>query len=56
MEKTDISASHPDEVARLRKAYDAWWADVRPGMSNENPQHIPAQNPYKTLYWQQFGH
>ncbi len=56
LEKTDVSANHPDEVARLRRSYDAWWADVRTGMENESPQNVPAQNPYKTHYWQQFGH
>ena len=24
----DIAADHPEEVARLRAAYDAWWAEV----------------------------
>lgn len=55
MEKTDVAAQHPEEVARLRAAYDAWWAEARPCMENENPRNIPAQNPYKTAYWQQFG-
>jgi arylsulfatase len=54
-EKADVSANHQEEVARLRAAYDAWWADVRPCMENENPQNVPAQNPFKTAYWQQFG-
>ena len=54
-EKTDVSAKHPGEVARLRAAYDAWWAEVRPCMENEDPQGVPAQNPFKTAYWQQFG-
>jgi arylsulfatase len=55
MEKTDVAARYPDEVARLRAAYDAWWAEVRPCMENESPQNVPAQNPFKTAYWQQFG-
>ena len=55
MEKTDIAAKYPEEVTRLREAYDAWWAEARPCMENEKPQNVPAQNPYKTRYWQQFG-
>ncbi len=55
-ETTDLSAAHPEEVARLRAAYDAWWASVRAGIEeNERPQNVPTQNPFKTLYWTQFG-
>jgi arylsulfatase len=53
-ETTDVSAAHPDVVARMSKAYDAWWESVLPGMENENaPQ--PAENPYKTWFHEQFG-
>jgi len=55
-ERTDVSGQHPDEVARLRAAYDAWWAEVRPCLENESPQNVPAQNPFKTAYWHQFSH
>jgi arylsulfatase len=55
-EKADLASQNPDEVARLRAAYDAWWADVRPCMENETPANVPAQNPYKTAYWEQFGY
>jgi len=55
-ERHDLASRQPEEVARLRQAYDAWWAAVRPCMENEHPQNVPAQNPYKTLYWQQFGY
>ena len=54
MEQQDVAAQHPDEVNRLRTAYDAWWSEVRPCMENENPQNVPSQNPYKTAYWKQF--
>ena len=53
-EKTDVAAKHPEEVARLRAAYDAWWTAIRPHLDNENPANVPSQNPYKTRYWQQF--
>jgi arylsulfatase len=55
-ETRDVAAQHPDVIARLRAAYDAWWADVRPCMENEQPANVPSQNPFKTAYWQQFGH
>ena len=55
MEKSDVAAKYPEEVTRMREAYDAWWAEARPCMENEKPQNVPAQNPYKTAYWQQFG-
>ena len=55
-EQHDVASQHPEEVARLRQAYDAWWAEVRPCMENENPVNVPSQNPYKTAYWQQFGY
>lgn len=34
-ETTDVSASHPEVVAELRKSYDKWWASVLPMMVNE---------------------
>jgi arylsulfatase len=55
-EKTDVAAKFPGEVARLRAAYESWWAEIRPCLENESPQNTPSQNPYKTLYWQQFSH
>ncbi len=53
-EKTDVAAAHPDVVKRLAAAYDAWWASARPLMVNENAA-FPKMNPFKELYWQQFG-
>ncbi len=55
-EKRNVAEQHPEEVARLREAFDAWWAAVRPCLENENPADVPSQNPFKTAYWQQFGH
>ncbi|PAW65023.1 MAG: arylsulfatase [Opitutia bacterium Tous-C1TDCM] len=53
-EKNDVAVEHPETVGKLAAAYDAWWASVRPGMVNE--QAIgPKLNPFKELYWQQFG-
>ena len=55
LENKNVASDHPEEVARLRAAYEAWWAEARPCMVNETPLNVPVQNPYKTLYWEQFG-
>jgi arylsulfatase A len=39
-QETDVAAAHPDEVARLRAAYDAWYADVTAGFSRA-PRPLP---------------
>ena len=53
-ESKNVIADHPDEVARLRAAYDRWWADVLPRMENEDAVG-PKSNPFKARYWAQFG-
>lgn len=53
-ERTDVSAVHPEIVARLDAEYDRWWADVVPRMVNEHARG-PRINPFKQLYWRQFG-
>lgn len=53
-ETTNVIAQHPDEVARLRAAYDKWWADVLPRLENEHAI-APSINPFKERYWKQFG-
>jgi len=53
-ETTNVIDEHPDVVARMRKAYDAWWAEARQGMVNEDAVG-PDVNPIKALYWKQFG-
>jgi len=35
-EKTKRNRSHPEEVAKLRAAYEQWWTGVRPLLVNEN--------------------
>jgi arylsulfatase len=55
-EKNDIAARHPDVVKQLSAAYDRWWDDVQPFLVNEDAhQTAPKVNPFKELYWQQFG-
>ncbi len=53
-ETTNVIADYPQVVAELRAAYDRWWSDVQPRLVNENATG-PAINPFKELYWKQFG-
>ena len=52
----NVAAQHPDVVSRLSADYDAWWESVLPCLINEDAhQTAPETNPFKELYWQQFG-
>lgn len=53
-ETKDVSAQHPEVVAELRRAYDQWWEEILPALENENAVG-PKVNPFKELYWKQFG-
>ena len=53
-ESKNILADKPDAAAKLRAAYDKWWDDVQPMLVNEDATG-PAINPFKELYWKQFG-
>ena len=53
-EKHDLAAAQPDVVKRLAATYDAWWKSVQPDLVNENVDG-PAENPFQTAYWAQFG-
>jgi arylsulfatase len=53
-ETTNILQSHPDAAARLRAAYGQWWRDTLPMLVNEEAVG-PKINPFKALYWKQFG-
>ncbi|TXT37504.1 MAG: arylsulfatase A family protein [Planctomycetota bacterium] len=53
-EKTDIADKHPDVVKQLDAEYDRWWDSVQPQLVNENAVP-PAENPFKTLFNQQFA-
>ena len=50
----DIASENPDEVKRLGAAYDEWWTSVQPQLVNEDAKG-PKINPFKELYWKQFG-
>ena len=41
-------------VKELDAAYDKWWDSIQPQLVNENAVG-PKVNPFKELYWKQFG-
>jgi arylsulfatase len=54
-ETKNLIDEHPDVAAKMREAYDKWWDEVLPA-TKENEQAVgPEINPFKELYWQQFG-
>jgi arylsulfatase len=53
-ETKDIAAENPDVIKEMSAAYDKWWAEVLPCLENEDAVG-PAVNPFKELYWKQFG-
>ncbi len=53
-EKTDVAREHADVVAKLGGEFEKWWDSVQPQLVNEKATG-PAVNPFKELYWKQFG-
>lgn len=53
-QRTNVIARHPAVAVQLRKAYDEWWSGVQPSLENELVIG-PQINPFKELYWKQFG-
>jgi arylsulfatase len=53
-EKDDVASRHAEVVARLDAAYDRWWDSVQGQLVNEDAVG-PKVNPFKELYWKQFG-
>jgi arylsulfatase len=53
-EKTNVIDEHPEVVKDLKRQLDAWWTGVTPLLVNEDAVG-PAENPFKVLYWKQFG-
>jgi arylsulfatase len=53
-ERMDLAMEHPDVVKRLASEFDQWWDSVQPMLVNEKAQG-PRQNPFKELFWRQFG-
>jgi arylsulfatase A-like enzyme len=54
-EAKNVAAENPDVVARLAKAYDAWWVKVVPATLENDRAVGPAINPFHALYYAQFG-
>ena len=63
-QKKDVAAEHPDVVAKLRNAYEKWWADVSErfkeycyiiaGTEHENPTRLTAHDwHYEPMPWNQ---
>jgi len=53
-EKKDVADQHPEVVKEMSAAYDKWWDEILPCLENEDAVG-PAVNPFKELYWKQFG-
>ena len=53
-ELLDLASREPDVVRDLAARFDRWWDSVRPNWVNESARG-PAINPFKELYWRQFG-
>lgn len=53
-EKVNVLEQHPDVAKELKAALDSWWVEVTPLLVNEDAVG-PAVNPFKELYWKQFG-
>lgn len=42
-QRHDVAAQYPEVARELRARYDAWWADVRPGLDATQAIHMPAR-------------
>ena len=52
---TNVIERYPAENAHLREAYEAWWKSVFPDALASEWVRGPTVNPFKRLYWEQFG-
>jgi arylsulfatase len=53
-EKHNVATAHREILSQMEKAYDQWWQSILPCLENENAVG-PSVNPFKELYWKQFG-
>jgi arylsulfatase A-like enzyme len=53
-ETRNVIGEYPEAVGKLRAEYENWWESVQPMLVNENAVG-PKVNPFKELYWKQFG-
>ncbi len=54
-ETKNVINEHSDIAAAMRAAYDRWWAEVIPATKENEMAVGPEVNPFKELYWKQFG-
>lgn len=55
-QQTDLVAQEPEVVTNLEAYYDQWWAGVVPCLENEDAAATaPPVNPFRELYWKQYG-
>jgi arylsulfatase A-like enzyme len=53
-EKRNVISEYPEVIREMRGAYEQWWSEILPCLENENVDG-PKVNPFKELYWKQFG-
>ncbi len=53
-ETKNVIGEHPDVARKLRAQLDKFWIETTPLLVNEDAVG-PPQNPFKVLYWKQFG-
>lgn len=53
-QRLNVANEHPGIVKRLARSHARWWESVKPMMVNETTVG-PRINPFKELYWRQFG-
>jgi len=54
-EKRNIAGEQPQIVAQLSGEYDKWWASIIPCLENEGKEQKREANPFRQLYWKQYG-
>ncbi len=62
-QRRDVAADHPAEVERLRRAHNAWWEEISPGLEAycpialgnpaEHPTHLCAMDVLGDVAWHQ---
>jgi arylsulfatase len=55
MESNDLSDKMPQLVRQMSEAYERWWESVQAGILINEYAVGPTINPFKALYWKQFG-
>ena len=53
-ETQNVADANPDVFNQMTRAYEVWWESVQPQLVNEKAVG-PKVNPFKELYWRQFG-